>query len=140
MPAGRIEVEGADQLRKALRQMQDAGLKKELMAANKSASQVVVDRALPNVPVGPTGSLRASIRALGSQREGRVKAGSARVDYAAAIHWGRRVGNVGWAPNNRMGANPITGRPFLWDAAQAARTEVTQVYEDGIARLLDKIR
>lgn len=135
-----VKVEGADELRRVLRELQDAGLKKELAAANRSAAQVVAERAMPNVPVGPTGRLRQSVKALGSQREGKVKAGTAKVDYAAAIHWGRKVGNVGYPPNNRIGANPITGRPFLFDAAQAAADDVTDVYEAAVDRLLDQIR
>lgn len=140
MAAARIEVEGADELRRKLRELQDAGLKKELKAANKTAAQVVVDRALPNVPVGATGRLKRSVRALGSQRDGRVRAGTARVDYAAAIHWGRKVGNVGSPPGNRMGGNPVTGRPFLWDAAEAAKSQVTDAYAAGIERLFDALR
>lgn len=135
-----ITVEGADELRRTLRQMQDKGLKDELKKANKSAAEVVVARALPNVPFR-SGRLKKSVKALGSQRDGRVKAGNAtNIDYAGAIHWGRKVGSVGWAPNNRMGANPITGRPFLYNAAQAAEDQVRDVYADRIDRLLDSIR
>lgn len=140
MASPAITVEGADELRRTLRQIRDAGLTKELKAANKSAAQVVVERALPNVPVGKSGRLKRSVRALGSQRDGRVRAGTAKVDYAAAIHWGRKVGNVGSPPGNRKGGNAITGRPFLWDAAEAARNEVTDTYAAGIERLFDVLR
>lgn len=137
-PVVGVEVDSAE-LRRALRYIGDAGLKKELRDANKSAAQVVVDRALPNVPVR-TGKLRRSVRALGSQRDGRAVAGRAAVPYAAAIHWGRKVGNVGWPPNNRKGLNPIKGRPFLWDAAREHQAEVVQQYEESFDRLLDHIR
>lgn len=122
----RVEVD-AQALRRALRDIGDAGLKKELAAANRGASQVVVDRALPKVPVR-SGRLKASVRALGGQTSATVKAGTAAVKYAAAIHWGRKKRGV------------IVGRPFLWDAAAEARNKVVDVYGDAIDDLLKKIR
>jgi hypothetical protein len=127
VPGPSIRVEGADELRRALRYIGDAGLKNELKAAHKSVGQLVAESAIPNVPVR-TGRLRASVKALGSQRDARVKAGTARVDYAAAIHWGRKRGGV------------IVGRPFLWNAAQRAQGRVVNQFERAIDRLLDQIR
>lgn len=134
----RLEVDSAD-LRKALRYIGDTGLKKELRDANKTAADVVAQRALQDVPVR-SGRLRGSVKALGSQKDGRVKAGAARVDYAAAIHWGRGVGNVGRPPGNRKGRNVIRGRPFLWDAAQQVRQQVHDTYMEAVDRLLDHMR
>lgn len=132
-----LRVEGAEELRRAFRRAKEKGLQNELKAANKSAAEVVVRRALPNVPVR-TGRLRSSVKALGSQRDGRVKAGTARVDYAAAIHWGRKQGNVGSPPGNRMGVNPVNGRPFLYNAAQDALNEVTAEYQSRVQALLER--
>lgn len=117
----------ATALRAELRRIADSGLKKELRAANKSAAQVVVDKALPNVPVR-TGRLRASVRALAGQTDARAAAGSASVPYAAAIHWGRKTRGV------------IQGRPFLSNAAQQHAKEVTDVYSEAIDGLFDNIR
>lgn len=117
----------AKALRAALREIGDAGLKKELSAANKSAAEVVADRALPSVPVR-TGRLRQSVKALATQTSGSVKAGSAAVPYAAAIHFGRKTGGF------------IKARPFLWNAAEDAREQATGEYAQAIDRLLDKIR
>lgn len=125
-PPVRIEVD-ATALRRQLREIGDAGLKKELASANKDAAQIVVKAALPNVPVR-SGRLRRSVRALGSQREGKAKAGSAAVDYAAPIHWGRR----------RRGF--IKSRPFLWNAAKDRRTQVVKAYEKSVDRLIRKLR
>lgn len=122
-----MEVVGADQLRRELRNVGDAGLKKELRDANKSAAQVVVEKALPDVPV-QSGRLKASVRALGSQRDGRAVAGKSSVPYAAAIHWGRKRGGV------------IEARPFLWNAAQRTETQVTDKYREAVERLLEKVR
>lgn len=136
MPAAGIKVEGAKELRAAIKRAGDSGLKQHLASANKSAAEVVVHEALPNVPVR-TGRLRASVRALGSQTKANVKAGSAGVDYAAAIHWGRKVGNV-WHGLKRP--NPIKARPFLHDAARSATSRVVATYEAAIDRLLKEIK
>lgn len=152
MAAPSIKVEGANELRRALRGVRVEGLGKQLGPINKSAAQIVAQDALPHVPVGATGRLKASVRALGSQKAGRVRAGSAKVDYAAAIHWGRKRGWV-WggrekfsafgmstmrARRGHMGPNVITGRPFLWDAAQRRREAVVDEYRAGITKLIDR--
>lgn len=122
-----IRVEGANELRKALRHIGDQGLKDQLKSAHKSAAQIVADDALPSVPIR-TGRLRLSVKALGSQSMAQVKAGTASVDYAAAIHRGRKRGGF------------IRPRPFLWDAAQRATGRVEQEFLRALDRLLDSIR
>lgn len=136
MVAAGVRVEGAKELRAALKRAENQGLKTHLAAAYKSSSEVVAEKALPNTPVR-TGRLRGSVRALGSQTRGQVKAGSAGVPYAAAIHFGRKVGNV-W--HHKMGRNPIRGRPFLHDAARESTREVVAKFEAAIDRLLKEIR
>jgi hypothetical protein len=131
-----IRVEGADELRRALRQVGDTGLGKALAVANKSAAQIVVKDALPHVPVRQ-GKLKSSVRALGSQRSGRAVAGKAGVPYAAAIHWGRNRGNVGASPG-RMGRNPIAKRPFLWEAAQRNVQRIEPEYRDEIEHIIEQ--
>lgn len=127
MPTGpQIEVDSRD-LRRALRDIGDKGLKKTLAGANKSAAQVVVDEALPRVPVR-SGRLKAAVRALGSQKEGSAVAGNARVPYAAAVHWGRKRGGV------------IDGRPFLSDAAERAEAKAAEVYLEAIDGLLEDMK
>jgi hypothetical protein len=130
-----IRVEGADELRRALRQAGN-GLSAALAAANKNAASIVVRSALPYVPVR-TGRLKRSVRALGSQRSGRAVAGRRAVPYAAAIHWGRRRGNVGSPPGNRKGRNPIAANPFLWEAAQRELPRIEPEYRDEVQRIID---
>lgn len=134
-----VHVEGLTELRKALKRIGDEGLVDALKAANKSAAELVANRAIPTVPVR-TGKLRASVKALGTQRDGRVKAGTAAVNHAATIHFGRKQGNVGRPPGNHKGPNIVRGRPFLDDAAEASMSEVTDRYEREIEDLLDMIR
>lgn len=69
-----------------------------------------------------------------------MAAGKKNVAYAAAIHWGRKQGNVGSPPGNRIGPNPIVGRPFLWDAAERERGRVIDTYEREIDRLMNTVR
>lgn len=120
----RFEVEGVKQLARDLRRLGDADLKAALRAANKSLSEAVVTRALPNVPVGKTGRLKASIRGLASQQSATVKAGSAGVPYAATIHWGRKKRGV------------IKARPFLRAAAQTVEEGAAEVYQAEIDTII----
>lgn len=122
-----VRVEGLGELRRLLRHIGDAGVKKALREANKSASALVVEKALPNVPVR-TGRLKRSVRALASQRDARAVAGTASVPYAPPIHWGRVKGGF------------IKARPFLWNAAQQHQQEAADVYEYEIQKLLDSLR
>lgn len=141
MPRQLVEVDGAKELRRILNRIGDQDLRDELKRANRSAASIVVQRALPKVPVGETGKLRRSVRALASQNSARVRAGTARVDYAAAIHWGRGTGNINYRNGRRTTARggPIKGRPFLWNALNASRNSVARVYAKHIDNLTRKI-
>lgn len=138
MPITGVSVEGLNELRAALRAAGGPGLVKALSAANKNAAVTVVARAKPTVP-RRSGALEASLRATGSQTKGTARAGNARVPYAAAIHWGRKIGNVGHPPGNRYGFNPIAGRPFLSAALQSAWPAVVRQYESEISDLVASI-
>lgn len=126
-----IRVEGLEEIRAALKQAEETGLLKALAQANKTGAAVVAKAAQSLAP-HRSGKLAGSVRALGSQRSGRVRAGGAGVPYAGAIHWGRKVGNVGRPPGNHKGPNPIAGRPFLTEALAASQGEVVTEYEKAI--------
>lgn len=128
-----VIVEGAHELAVAMRTAEKR-LQVEMALLNQGAAEIVVDDALPHVPVGPSGDLRRSVEALGSRASGRAVA---KTPYAAAIHWGRKQGNVGRPPGNKRGPNRIVGRPFLWDAAQRKAPEITESYGAGVQLLLD---
>lgn len=115
-----VRIEGADELRRAIRRMKDRELAIQLRETNRTGAQIVVDAALPHVPVR-TGRLKASLRALGSQQDGRAVAGGAAVPYAAVVHW---TGPAG---------------PFLYNAAQRMRPRVIDQYEDDIATLARRV-
>jgi hypothetical protein len=132
VPFAGVQVKGLDELRAAIRESGDVGLKNALAQANLDAANVVVDVATPNTP-RRFGDLQHSLKALGGQKSGRAKA---TVPYAAAIHWGRKVGNVGRPPGNHKGPNPIVGRPFLWNAARTARRRIALQYEKDIKAIV----
>jgi hypothetical protein len=127
-----IRVEGADELRRALKSVGNTGLLAALAAANENAAEIVVDAAMPHVP-RRSGALRTSVHARASAQSGRAVTD---LPYAAAIHWGRKRGNVGRPPGNRKGNNPIAGRPFLWDAAQRKVPQIEPEYRDEIMQII----
>lgn len=137
-----VEVENLKEVQAAIRRLGDADLKRQLREANRSVSQMVVDAALPEVPVR-TGKLKASVKATATQTAAYGKAGSpARVPYAAAIHWGEGSGNVNYTTGSTVGrpTRNIRGRPFLWDAADKVLRRAVKEYEDQLDKLLDKLR
>lgn len=161
MPTAVLAVRGLDELRKAIRQADTQQLVVALKTANKDAAQLVVDRAKPLAPVR-TGAMQRTIRALGSQKVGRVVMGNnTKVKYANAVHWGRKVGWVGGGgPHNlsglqatqrreiqgrlssfsgkrgHYGPNPIRRNAFLWATAQRMQLQIAYEYEKSIDRLV----
>lgn len=136
-----VDVVNLKEVQKMIRDVGDTELRKQLREANKSVAQMVVDAALPNVPV-KTGKLRQSVKALATQTAAYGKAGSpARVPYAAAIHWGEGAGNVNASTGATFGrpARNIRGRPFLWDAADRTINRAVNEYEDQIQQLIDRV-
>lgn len=136
-----ISVHGARDISRALRAVGGKELAKQLRTTHKTLSERVVQEALPNVPTR-SGALRGSVRALATQREARMKAGRKNVPYAAAVHWGRKRGNVGRPPGHHKGANPVQANPFLWNARERLQRsgQLTQQYASDIDQLLDIVR
>ncbi len=122
--AGRqVSVEGARELRKALKTVGDeakAGLKE----TNLEVAEIVARAAVTKVPA-QSGALRETIRAAGAQTRASVKAGFKKVPYAGVIHFG-------WPARN------IAPQTFLYDALDSRRGEVVDAYKSGMADLLRK--
>ncbi len=122
--AGRqVSVEGARELRKALKTVGDEA-KAGLKDVNLEVAEIVARAAVTKVPVR-SGALRETVRAAGAQTRASVKAGFKKVPYAGVIHFG-------WP------ARGILPRPFLYDALDARRDEVMDAYTDGMADLIKK--
>jgi sarcosine oxidase gamma subunit len=120
---GQIGVEGARELRKALKTVGDeakAGLKE----VNLEIAEIVARAAVTRVP-SRSGALRETVRAAGAQTRASVKVGKKKVPYAGPIHFG-------WP------ARGIAPNMFLYDALDARRDEVMDAYTDGMADLIKK--
>lgn len=125
MPRPVVEVKGAKELRRAIRQAGDSDLKLELKKANREVADIVANEARTTIPVR-SGALRDTIRASGTMASGVVRTGTKRVPYAGVIHFG-------WP------ARKIEPRPFLYEAADARVDEVVGRYETAIAAVADKL-
>lgn len=122
MVAPTIRVDGARELRSAIRRAESRGLVDELKRANREAAEVVAYEAQTIVPV-KSGRLLESIRASGTQAAGIVRAGRGSLPYAGPIHFG-------WP------AHGIEPNPYLYDAADNRVDEVLSQYEHAIERVL----
>lgn len=119
-----VEVEGARQLRRTLRQAGDD--LEDLKDANKQAAEVAATGARRNVPV-ESGALAGDIRAAGTKTAGVVRAGRKRLPYAGPIHWG-------WP------ARGIAAQPYLTEGAQQTETVWVPLYEQELDKALAKVK
>ena len=117
-----LTVNGADELRKALRQFDDGAA--DLKAAHAESAKIVEQRAVQLVP-RRSGALAGSIRSTGQARQGVVRSGRASVRWAGPIHFG-------WPARN------IAPQPFLYDALDDRVGEVIDVYQKRVAGLIKK--
>ena len=120
---GQLQVEGLAELNKALRAF-SSDTRNDMKETHRRAGQIVVDGATRLVPVR-SGALLASLRSAPTQRQGRVRVGSAAVPYAGPIHFG-------WPARN------IRPNPFIYAVLDARRDEVMRLYEERIGQLITK--
>lgn len=123
-----VRIEGHREVRRRIRQISDdldqKAAKGELKVINQRAAEIVAGRAEQLVPVR-SGTLRDTIRAAGTQKSGRVRAGFKRVPYAGPIHFG-------WASRG------IVPQPFLYQALDQRRLEVFLHYDQQLESLIKK--
>lgn len=124
-----IKVENLSRLVSALRKFGEQSVPERLGMIHRVLAEAVADKARAKAPVGDAktgdrhpGRLRSNIRATASPTRADIRAGSAGVRYAAAIHWG-------WRKHN------IRKNPFLFDALREMRPEIERAYQDGIIEL-----
>lgn len=115
------EVEGVDEVRRALRKFE--GGTADLKAAHAEAAKDVADTAKTIAPTGETQKLVGSIRSSGQAGQGVVRAGKKAVPYAGPIHFG-------WA------AHGIAPNPFLYEAADRRADEVRERFVDALNELV----
>ena len=115
-----VHVEGLEELRARLVAL-DKGLAARVKATNFDAAMLVAKAANAHVPV-VSGKLARSIRASATTHTAVVRAGGAKVPYAAPIHWG-------WPKHN------IHPNPFLYDALDERAVEVIALYGVRVAEV-----
>jgi hypothetical protein len=120
---------GISALATSLRKIGDTELSAEMKAVTKEAAEKVVPYAKKRVPV-QTGRLQASIKAEGTRRFARIKAGTTkRVPYARAIHSGRNIGSTG---------KRTKGTPFIAKAIPEAWPQIVDEFVKGMNRIAKK--
>lgn len=102
----------------------DAALPLEVKALQLKAAEIVATDAKGRAP-RISGDLAGSIRPSGSLRSATVRVGSASIPYAGPIHFGWR-------------AHGITAQPFLYDALEAKRAEVYEMFDAGMHALTER--
>ena len=115
-----VRVEGAKELRRAIRKAEDDLAKDALKRANREGAETVAKVAKGLVPVD-TGKLQASIRAGGGITKGTVRAGNKRAPYANIIHFG---------------TSKIPANTYLFDAADASVNDVLDDYYRAVERII----
>jgi|TARA_R110000751_G_scaffold159310_3_gene265023 HK97 gp10 family phage protein len=118
-----VKVVGDKAIDAKFRKMRSA-VKPELKDIHAAGAKLVESSAISRAPVR-SGALRASIRSTGTLRDGVVRSGKAKVPYAGPIHFG-------WSKRN------ILPQPFLYDALDARKPAVLEVFDDGINKLIRK--
>jgi hypothetical protein len=91
---------------------------------HRKAGEIIVKAATPFTPVD-SGALSASLKSAPTQRQGRVRLGSAAVPYAGPIHFG-------WPARN------IRPNPFIYQVLDSRRDEVLKLYERRIDEIITK--
>lgn len=133
-----VRIDGARELRQLLKQTGDKDLPKGLAKANKAAAQTVAENAARRVPVR-TGRTRASVRALGGQREGKVRGGTAAIVHYGWLDFGgrRRLrnGRKEAVPSRRV----LPSGRYIYPALYETRDKVADTYEREVGALLAKI-
>lgn len=129
-----IEVTGLKELRRDLKKLSETNeWNKQLRTTNKQGAELVAERAKALAPVR-TGKLASSIRGRGSQREGTVAAGGARVPYAGWIDFG---GTIRFKKRKGELRRPyIKEGRILYRALGETRDRVFDFYEAAVTEIL----
>ena len=121
---------GVAALATSLRKIGDDELSAEMKAVTKAAAEKILPYAKKRVPKGATGRLERSLKAEGTRRYARIKAGSAkRVPYARAIHSGRYIESTG---------RRTKGTPFIRKAIPEAWPQIVDEFVKGMNRIAKK--
>jgi hypothetical protein len=133
----RIEVEGLKAFQKAIRELGDRDIKKQLRESDKAAAQVVVDEALPTVPVGATGKAAASLKAVGLSSGAAVRGGGSTAPYFGFLDYGNKVHSGAGVGRGDSQVRPYEkGGRIVYPALNRSRATVLERYEHGIDQVI----
>lgn len=127
----RIEAKGLNEVIAHTRALADKGTQEAIKASNIEAAETLVRAARPLAPVR-SGRLRASIRPAKTLKFAAVYAGSARVPYAAPIHFGWFYDKEWFIKKN------IKPNPFLYRAFGYTKAEILNNYEENMKKAIKK--
>lgn len=128
MSESRITITGIKEFQASLRRM-DSDLPKQLRIALNSVSQLVVDKAKPEIPTR-SGAAKASLKVRSSQREARIAAGGRKAPYYPWLDFGGHVGQHGATARQFY----KEGR-YIYPALRKNRDEITAVMVTAISDL-----
>lgn len=98
----------------------------ELKGVTAAAGVIAAEHIRPLVPVR-TGRLLATIRSSKAVRRATVSAGRAALPYGPPVHWG-------WPEHH------IEPHPFGPEGLEAAEPKITELYLQGIEKILDRVK
>lgn len=122
-----IEAGGIRGLATSLRRIGDEELSKEMKKVSLEAATLVAEQAKREVPRGPTGDLKKTIKPEATRRYARIKAGTPKkVPYARSVHTGRYFPTTG---------RRTLGQPFIRKSIPKVYKEIIDVYVQGMNRI-----
>ena len=123
-----VTVEGAKELRKIARKLEDKEAKKALSAGHKQIAGIVADEIKRTIPVDSEALSRA-VRPRGSLAAGKVAIGGARVPYAGRVLYGDPIPGIVGQP---------THLEAVADKLDESREAVEDLYRDIAQKLATK--
>lgn len=134
--SGSVKIEGLALLQKQLKALEAD--KADIVEANVQAAETLIKTARGLVPV-KSGALVNSLKASKSQRYAQAVAGSNRVPYANAIHWGWAIVGASHRGTLQPGTiRNIKPQPFFAQALGYTKDEIIADYENAMQKLIDK--
>jgi hypothetical protein len=124
----RIEIKGLKEFQRSLRRM-DSDLPKQLRLALNQASQLVVDKARPDIP-RRSGAAAASLKVRSSQREARVAAGGRKAPYYPWLDFGGKVGR-----NNSVERPFYKEGRYIYPSLRHNRSQIQDVLKSALRDL-----
>lgn len=128
-PIDPIRITGLRDLQAQLKAL-DGESQKQLRLVLNRAAEIVAAGARAKAPVR-TGAYQSTIKVASSQREARVKAGSARVPYAGFLDFGGAVGR-----NKSVHRTFISQGRYVYPTYYAHQPQILDVLTQGLSTLI----